>query len=65
MANEGDVSIFLTAQTANNMEHVLLATAVVQVIGPNNQTVLARILPDSTSMTNFVSEELIQNLQLK
>lgn len=46
-------------------ENVLLSTAVVRAIGKGTKSILCRALLDSGSQRNFITEELVQILQLK
>jgi len=47
------------------VNHVLLATALVEVQSQSGAKLCARILLDSGSQVNFITEELVINLQLK
>jgi hypothetical protein len=44
--------------------HVLLATAIVEVKNKYNQYVPCRVLLDSASQLNFISEKCVQRLRL-
>jgi len=46
------------------VNHVLLATAIVEVRNKYNQYVPCRVLLDSASQLNFISEKCVQRLRL-
>ncbi|XP_025407177.1 uncharacterized protein LOC112681125 [Sipha flava] len=48
-----------------NHEQVLLSTAIVRAFGENKSSSLCRALLDSSSQSNFITEELVQCLKLK
>jgi hypothetical protein len=54
-----------SAVKSNSGSHVLLSTAVVQARDRSGKMVSCRVLLDSGSQTNFVTEDLVQRLGLK
>lgn len=55
----------MNAHASISAEHVLLSTAVVSVMDANGNMVPCRVLLDSGTQTNFISEEMVQILKLR
>lgn len=62
--DQPSTSSVTTAHVVNE-ENILLSTAVIRAISANAKSVLCRALLDSGSQCNFITEELVQSLQLK
>lgn len=65
MVEETPASTSISAHVFTSGEQVLLATVVVLAVGPNAKTVACRALLDSGSQRNFITEEMVQALNLK
>uniref|UniRef100_A0A2S2QB76 Uncharacterized protein n=1 Tax=Sipha flava TaxID=143950 RepID=A0A2S2QB76_9HEMI len=64
-ATDTTVITSVNAHASVAIEHVLLSTAVVLAVNVDGNTLPCRVLLDSGSQTNFITEELVQTLHLK
>lgn len=61
-----DVNASISAHVhGTNYEQVLLSIAIVRTFGKNQKSSLCRVLLDSGSESNFITEELVQSLKLR
>lgn len=64
-SSQATISQISKNYTTHNKSQIYLSTAVVHVEGSNSELVPCRILLDSGSQSNFITEEMCQLIQLK